>query len=171
MAWIKIDDQFRNHPKVLAAGPLASWLYMCGLCYIARENTGDFIPTKALAEIGDKPNVSWLGLIHAGLWRKVQGGFEIADWLNCSIMPDKSTQEERKCREYKAWRRAVLADSQYMCQACGIVPSEINWLHAHHILPWATFPEKRFDRKNGIALCTSCHLVLHREMRAANGVA
>ena len=167
MAWIKIDDQFRNHPKVLAAGPLACWLYVCGLCYVAKHDTGDFIPTKSLAGLaGDRANENLdIRLLEARLWSPAPGGYRILDWLNCSIMPDQTTQEERKCREYKAWRRAVQSDDEYTCQACGIVPSDTKNLHAHHILPWATFPNMRFDRDNGISLCKSCHNQLHREMR------
>lgn len=170
MAWIKIDDQFRDHPKVLAAGPMASWLYVCGLCYIAREMTGGYIPTQALKELMDNlsDDVVWLRLIRAKLWSKVPGGFHIADWLGCRIVRGQTTQEARKCREYIAWRNAVKLRDLDVCQACGKWQGES---HAHHILPWAEFPKHRFDVDNGLTLCIKCHKAVHREMRAANGVA
>ncbi|KKN61606.1 hypothetical protein LCGC14_0520590 [marine sediment metagenome] len=164
MGWIKLDDQFRNHSKVLAAGPDGAWLYVCGLCYISQHGTGDFIPARALVELMENPDndVVWLRLIRANLWRKVQDGFRIADWLNCAIMPNRTTQEARKCREYIAWRNAVKLRDLDVCQACGEWQGES---HAHHILPWASFPRDRFDVDNGLTLCAECHKALHREMR------
>jgi len=44
MAWVKIDDHFPDHPKVVSAGPLAAWLYVAGLCYCNRLLTDGFIP-------------------------------------------------------------------------------------------------------------------------------
>ncbi len=39
MSWIKIDDQFSDHPKIIEAGPLAGWLYVSSLCYCGRYLT------------------------------------------------------------------------------------------------------------------------------------
>ena len=57
MAWVKIDDQFADHPKVMQAGPLAAWLYVCGLCYCGRCLTNRLIPYKQLVKLFDVPNV------------------------------------------------------------------------------------------------------------------
>ena len=54
MPWVRLDDQFPDHPKSLAVGPLGSWLYICGLAYANRFLTDGFIPerqTKRLADI------------------------------------------------------------------------------------------------------------------------
>jgi len=36
MAWVRLDDGFPDHPKALQAGPLACWLYVCGIAYANR---------------------------------------------------------------------------------------------------------------------------------------
>ncbi len=48
MPWVLVDDKMRNHPKVLAAGPLASWQFIAGLGYASEYLTDGFIPTAAL---------------------------------------------------------------------------------------------------------------------------
>jgi hypothetical protein len=35
-------------------------------------------------------------------------------------------------------------------------------LHADHILPWAKYPGRRYDLRNGRALCPACHQKRHR---------
>ena len=167
MAWIKIDDQFRDHPKVLAAGPLACWLYVCGLTFAGQYLTDGHIPTTMLRKLADVDNAKELAdrLVSVGLWEEIEGGYRILDWLNCSIMPDRSTQEERKYREYKAWRLAVIRRDEHACQQCGYDGGADHSLHVHHRLPWAAFRRHRFDVDNGLTLCAECHKAVHREAR------
>ena len=58
MSWIKIDDQFADHPKVLQAGPLASWMYVCGLTYAGRYLTDGFIPAGQVRKLADVDNAT-----------------------------------------------------------------------------------------------------------------
>ena len=47
MATFFLDDKFPEHPKALAAGDAACWLYVCGLAYIRRNGTAGVIPKAA----------------------------------------------------------------------------------------------------------------------------
>lgn len=60
--------------------------------------------------------------------------------------------------EWRKLRRSVLARDG-VCRSCGAP----NNLHLHHVQPWATHPELRFDPENVIALCRSCHHDAHRK--------
>lgn len=51
MPWVRLDDQFTDHPKIVAAGPLAAWLYIAGLCYCNRFLTNGFIPTEQVVRL------------------------------------------------------------------------------------------------------------------------
>lgn len=84
MAWIKIDDQFSDHPKVIAAGPLAAWLYICGLTYCGRYLTDGLIPQRQLRKLADVDNAEELAarLIEVGLWDEVEDGFLVHDFLD-----------------------------------------------------------------------------------------
>jgi hypothetical protein len=83
MAWVKLDDQFADHPKVLQAGPLAGWLYICGLTYCSRLLTDGFIPSGQVRRLADLKNPDALAkrLVDAGLWESCEGGFRIHDYL------------------------------------------------------------------------------------------
>lgn len=68
-------------------------------------------------------------------------------------------REDRRTAEYKHWRDAVFARDNYTCQHCG--DDRGGNLQAHHVKPYANFPELRFVVENGITLCQECHERLH----------
>ncbi len=62
------------------------------------------------------------------------------------------------------WRRAVMQRDKYYCRLC----AARRKLEAHHILPFGTHPESRWDVGNGITLCHDCHVALRfRELEDA----
>lgn len=65
----------------------------------------------------------------------------------------RATQRERS----HAWAKMVKEAAGRVCQCCG----SAKHLHAHHILPHAEYPEKRFDPANGVCLCRVCHEAAH----------
>ncbi len=64
--------------------------------------------------------------------------------------------------EYKEWRINVFKRDNYTCQYC---LTRGGFINAHHIKPWAKFPNLRFDINNGLTLCKDCHLEVHRKKR------
>lgn len=64
-------------------------------------------------------------------------------------------QRIRASLEYRAWRRAVFERDGYLC----VIGDKAHGhkLHADHILPFAQYPEHRFDVSNGRTLCEDCH--------------
>ena len=52
------------------------------------------------------------------------------------------------------FRLGVFERDRFTCQHCG---QKGGYLHAHHILSWAKYPEHRYILSNGITLCISCH--------------
>lgn len=82
MAWVRLDDQFTDHPKLAAAGPVAGWVYVSGLCYAARYLTDGFVPeTIALRFAGSSPEVL-ANLVECSLLDRVNGGYQIHDFLD-----------------------------------------------------------------------------------------
>ena len=86
MAWTRIDDKFLMNPKVQTAGPLGMALYLAGLIYANANLTDGFIvesmlpvlcgmayqtPSKGMAQV----------LVNLNLWEKVEGGYQIHDFL------------------------------------------------------------------------------------------
>lgn len=83
MSWVKLDDQARQHRKLLAVGPTAAWLWVCGLMYCNAQKARDgFIPTAAVQVLYPIP--TWKKevpkLVAAGLWEAIDGGFVVHDY-------------------------------------------------------------------------------------------
>lgn len=99
MSWAKIDDQFPDHPKILAVGPLAAWLFVCGLCYCARLLTDGFIPRGQIRRLADVDNAPELAdrLVECGLWEVCEGGWRIHDYLDYNPSRERTlaTREAR----------------------------------------------------------------------------
>lgn len=71
--------------------------------------------------------------------------------------PTRRAENRKARRSGKAqeWVRAVKHRDGYRCVQCGVKESV---MYAHHILPFATHKEKRYDLDNGQTLCRHCHL-------------
>lgn len=76
------------------------------------------------------------------------------------IRPHES--RSRNTPEYIAWRTAVFERDKYTCQRCG---KRGVRLEAHHVKPWAEYPEFRYDVSNGITMCEKCHKGEHSRRR------
>lgn len=74
-------------------------------------------------------------------------------------------QVERRSNKFKEWRLSVFERDKYTCQDCGKLGGT---LHAHHILPFATYKELRFEISNGKTLCYKCHKTYHPSMNFKN---
>lgn len=96
MTWVKLDDQFPDHPKALACTAEAMWLHICGLCWCARHLTDGRIPRNAVPRLAvvKKPYDCAAELVAAGIWLEVDGGFEVHDYLK--FQPSKSQVESQR---------------------------------------------------------------------------
>ena len=70
----------------------------------------------------------------------------------------------RQSEEFFVWRKLVFKRDNYTCQKCNIKSKKGHYvrIEAHHIKPFAMFPELRFVISNGITLCKKCHLQEHK---------
>lgn len=60
----------------------------------------------------------------------------------------------RYSKEASEWRNAVFTRDNYTCHECG---QQGGCLQAHHVEPFAYFPELRYEISNGQTLCCKCH--------------
>lgn len=64
----------------------------------------------------------------------------------------------RNCPDYRHWKKSILKRDNYTCQLCG----SIKFIHVHHIMEFSKYPNDRFNIDNGIALCRTCHIQIHK---------
>ena len=65
----------------------------------------------------------------------------------------------RASADLKRWRFDVYQRDGFACVHCG--DDTGGNLNAHHIKPFADFPDHRFDVRNGVTLCEGCQLLAH----------
>jgi hypothetical protein len=142
MSWLKVDDGLSDHPKVIAAGGDAAWLFICGLCYVARQLTDGFIPANVLGRLSDRKNPAKLAekLVHVGLWERTDGGFRIHNYLKHNPTAD----EVRRRRAEKSEAGKVAAAKRWQTDsrthgsshASGIATA----MHPSHPIPTPPTP-------------------------------
>jgi len=64
----------------------------------------------------------------------------------------------RQSPQYRRFKINVLDRDKKTCKKCG----SKNNLHVHHIKPFSTHSILRFVENNGITLCQSCHIKIHK---------
>lgn len=90
MPWLKLDDGFPEHPKVVAAGAEASWFYVCALAYCNRQLTNGVISRAVLPRISGVSQPLRLAnkLVSCGLWEHFDDGFRVHDYLDWNDSAD-----------------------------------------------------------------------------------
>jgi hypothetical protein len=105
--WIKLDDGFMQHPKVVAAGPHATLLHIAGLCYCGRYLTDGFVPAAQvrLLTAAQDPDALVRRLYEVNLWERAPGGHFIHDFAKYN--PTKAEVEQARAmaaQRMAAWR-------------------------------------------------------------------
>lgn len=141
MTWVRVDDGFPDHPKVMQVGPLGGWLQICALAYCNRYLTDGFVPARVALRLADFTNVgvltwqelarppeedeyepaevSWIipRLVEAGMWERVEGGFLIHDFDDYQPSREAVLAERRKTADRVAKFRARKRQSNAVTNA------------------------------------------------------
>jgi len=88
--------------------------------------------------------------------RKKKYGYKNPNWKGGITGKNKLL---RNSKEFKKWKKEVLERDNHTCRKCGNTNRSNSYvlIHAHHVKPFATFPELRFEISNGLTLCKKCH--------------
>ena len=128
MTWVKLDDRFPMHPKVVGISDRAFRYHVIGLCYCAGALTDGRVP------FGVVPGGRYVAeLITAGLWELDQDGdaWFIHDYLLYN--PTRAHVEQERGKKQAAGQAGGLARAKARAQAQskpvpvpGPVPESIN---------------------------------------------
>lgn len=101
MAWIRLDDNVPHHPKILTVGPVAAWLWVCGIAYAQRQLTDGVIPREAVPTLGvANPRKHIDKLVTVGLWDEHPRGWQVHDYLAHNSTREEATTD-RACLSAK----------------------------------------------------------------------
>lgn len=158
--WAKYVDDSHWHPALPYKNAL--WLYEQ---YVTLGRT----PVEIAVEFG----VHSTSIVHQmkrlGIPRRsvkeahkgLQAGDKNPAWKG-GTTPER--QQMQKTDEWKAMLKAVYVRDHYTCQRCmcgTIGGKSLRSSVAHHIKPFAEYPDLRMELSNLVTLCRECHLWVH----------
>lgn len=108
MTWVRLDDQWSDHPKFLDVGDHGRIVWVNGLCFASRFLTDGFIPARAAQNFIRCKRLlpaAIRELLAAGLWVTVDRGYQIHDYkeyqqLATQVKAERAANAER----VKRWR-------------------------------------------------------------------
>lgn len=108
MTWIKLDDSFADHPKVADLSDRAFRVHISALLYCGKYLTDGVIP-RSIANKFCINNASQTiqKLIENGLWKRIEGGYEINDYLKYQTSKAQAEMEKENNRLRAAKARAA----------------------------------------------------------------
>lgn len=68
----------------------------------------------------------------------------------------KTTKKRLNVKAFNVFKQVVLKKAKYKCEVCGDPAST-----AHHYRPQGSYGYLKYNIKNGVAICTSCHFKHH----------
>jgi hypothetical protein len=123
MGWVRLDDNFADHPKVIALSDTGFRLYIEALCYSNRQLTDGFIPMAVYTKLSKQDEADYL--IEAGLWEEVHGnvispdlltGYQIRSYTEYQPtrekIEEKREQAKERLRKYRESQKGNADETQ-----------------------------------------------------------
>lgn len=126
MTWVYLDDQFPDHPKVVAAGEDAAYLFIAGLCYSKRLGTEGHIPKAMVPKlVSAKSSARSARLVDVGLWEDQGDEFVVHDYTDWNKPAEARSEAGRKAAHarWHANRNANASESHMPGDA--LVPNPV----------------------------------------------
>ncbi|MFA6358957.1 MAG: hypothetical protein WCY09_09905 [Candidatus Omnitrophota bacterium] len=119
MAWIKLDDQWMDNPKIIKAGRDARDMWLASVTYCAKQLTDGYfhqnlIPMLAVMAGIDVANCQTFAktLLDVCLWESKDGMYYVHDYLDYN--PTKEQTEQNRIARSEAGRAGGIAKASKM---------------------------------------------------------
>ena len=100
MSWLKIDDGFSHHPKILSVSIAARWAYLEALCYSAQYLTDGKVADGKLKLIASPKVMN--ELTDANLWHRTANGIAIHDYLDYNPSCEEVTKHKQEISKVRS---------------------------------------------------------------------
>jgi hypothetical protein len=127
MSWIKLDDQFFTHPKIVDLSKDAKLLYLAALTYCGAHLTDGGLTRGALRVVAatvDVPPETAEVLLAAGLWSAADDGVQISNYLQ--YQPSRENALALKEARASAGRRGGYRSAAGRAQATPPAPAQAD---------------------------------------------
>ena len=124
MTWVRLDDGFPNHPKIIGLSDGAFRLYITMLCYSNAYLTDGIVPQNTVKKLSNSRHIS--ALIEANLWEKCGDDIIILGYEEYQFTKEKVEIERKKAAERMSKSRSLRRTS-------GVTSDEVHPPHTHPI--------------------------------------
>ncbi len=101
MPWVRFEDTFYDHPKVLAASLQAVGLHVTAICYSNARLTDGRISRPILRALRGTAKLA-AELVSVGLWEASEDGWRIHDFLDYNPSRDVTVAHRARVSEDRA---------------------------------------------------------------------
>jgi hypothetical protein len=100
MSWVRLDDQWADHPKFTKVGDTGQLMWVKALTYACRYRTKGIVPTGAVAKLISIRNTRHVEdrLVKAGLWIPCDDGYRIHDFEKYQPISEEKRIQIAKAR-------------------------------------------------------------------------
>lgn len=128
--WVKLSVDFFDDPKILEAGVEAELLFVRGLAWAKRDNSG-FVPRGALIRLGlglRDSEAAVANLLKYDLWREVADGYEVLAWSSWQTDAEVVSRraEAGSLGSHRRWHKEHFVDG---CSYCDDVKQSDSTCH------------------------------------------
>lgn len=162
MTYFRIDDGFYDHEKLVRLGdnvPEEDWaraiaLWTMAGSWCSKQLTDGHVPRGRLGRLCPfgNPIAAAETLVDAGLWERVDSGYQFRDWDHHNYTREQVQNERERARQRKrrSRRNPTSVESQRPSRECHAVSPGVRHAESHAV----TLPESRRDDP-------PCHTVSH----------
>ena len=111
--YIRVDADFWDHPKAIAAGPDGRSLYLCALAWSRKQLTDGAIQAVVLPSLAFKTGLPIEAaqtaadrLVEVGMWERTADGWEIHDYAEHQITRADVDRQRAQWRKRQSDKRA-----------------------------------------------------------------
>ena len=140
MTWIKLEDSFPDHPKISQLSDKAFRVHISALCYCGKYLTDGVIPAPIANRLCVNNGSRVIKrLVEIGLWSRVEGGYEINDYLKYQTSKAQAEME----KETNRLRATKAREAKSAAQRNGVSSVGVTLTNTHTPTPTPTDNKKK----------------------------